>query len=516
MTLAQLQLQTISADIALLVLLSSVLMLDVLSRGRSAAMVHLTTLLGLLLIAGWLAREALEGVSQVGLNGLVVADPMGSLLKSGACLATLVTLIYGRRYVQEQGMGFGEFHHFSLFALLGGFVMISANHLLVVYLGIELLTLALYAAVALRRDHPLSVEAAMKYFVLGALASGFLLYGLSMIYGATGTLSIPEIQDRIAAASLGTPGAERLVMVFGTVFVVAGLAFKLGVVPFHMWVPDVYQGAPTATTLLIGAAPKFAAFAVVIRLLVSGLIGVAVDWQQMLLVLCVLSLIIGNLVAIAQTSLKRVFAYSTIAHMGFMLLALASGVLDQPSVTPAMGTESVQQAGGGAMGLAVQAYAASMFYVVAYALTTLGSFGVILLASSKGSDLDSLDDFKGLGRTRPVLAWAMLVLVFSLAGIPPTVGFTAKLVVLESVVSAGLIWLAVLAVMASLVGAFFYLRIVKLMFFDEPGQTNQGHTLCAFQQSVLSLNSLAVLALGILPGPAMAWCIQVVRASLAA
>lgn len=516
MTLAQLQLQTISADIALFGLLSLVLMLDAFSRGRAAAAMHTTSLVGLLLIGIWLSLQAVEGVPQVGLNGLVVSDPMGSLLKAGATFATGFALVYGRRYVVEQGMGLAEFHHFSLFALLGGFVMISANHLLVVYLGIELLTLSLYAAVALRRDHSLSVEAAMKYFVLGALASGFLLYGLSMVYGATGTLSIPEIHDRIAAGSLGAPGADRLVMVFGTVFVVAGLAFKLGVVPFHMWVPDVYQGAPTATTLLIGAAPKFAAFAVTIRLLVSGLIGVAVDWQQMLLVLCVLSLIVGNVVAIAQTSLKRVLAYSTIAHMGFMLLALASGVLEVPLGSAAADTSVVEQAGGGAMGLAVQAYAASMFYVVTYALTALGSFGVILLASAKGSDLDSLDDFKGLAKTRPLLAWAMLVLVFSLAGIPPTVGFHAKLVVLESVVSAGYVWLAVLAVLASLIGAFFYLRIVKLMFFDEPITNNQRHALCGFQQSVLSVNSLAVLALGLLPGPMMAWCIQVVRASLAA
>lgn len=516
MTLAQLQLQTISADIALFGLLSLVLMLDAFSRGRAAAAMHTTSLVGLLLIGIWLSLQAVEGVPQVGLNGLVVSDPMGSLLKAGATFATGFALVYGRRYVVEQGMGLAEFHHFSLFALLGGFVMVSANHLLVVYLGIELLTLSLYAAVALRRDHSLSVEAAMKYFVLGALASGFLLYGLSMVYGATGTLSIPEIHDRIAAGSLGAPGADRLVMVFGTVFVVAGLAFKLGVVPFHMWVPDVYQGAPTATTLLIGAAPKFAAFAVTIRLLVSGLIGVAVDWQQMLLVLCVLSLIVGNVVAIAQTSLKRVLAYSTIAHMGFMLLALASGVLEVPLGSAAADTSVVEQAGGGAMGLAVQAYAASMFYVVTYALTALGSFGVILLASAKGSDLDSLDDFKGLAKTRPLLAWAMLVLVFSLAGIPPTVGFHAKLVVLESVVSAGYVWLAVLAVLASLIGAFFYLRIVKLMFFDEPMTNNQGHALCGFQQSVLSVNSLAVLALGLLPGPMMAWCIQVVRASLAA
>jgi NADH-quinone oxidoreductase subunit N len=239
---------------------------------------------------------------------------------------------------------------------LGQFVMISGNHLLTIYLGIELLSLALYSAVALRRDSVVSVEAAMKYFVLGALASGFLLYGMSMIYGATGSLEITVIADKLSSG-----GAERLPMVFGTVFLVAGLAFKLGVVPFHMWVPDVYQGAPTATTLLIGAAPKFAAFAITIRLLVSGLLGVAADWQQMLLVLCVLSLVVGNFVALVQTDLKRILAYSTIAHMGFMLLAIASGVVGE-------------QAGG-----AVDAYASSLFYVVVYAITTLGSFGVLLL-----------------------------------------------------------------------------------------------------------------------------------------
>jgi NADH-quinone oxidoreductase subunit N len=358
-------------------------------------------------------------------------------------------------------------------------------------MGVELLSLSLYAAVALRRDSALSTEAAMKYFVLGALASGFLLYGMSMIYGATGSLEITTIQDKLAAGS-----ADRLVMVFGTVFLVAGLAFKLGVVPFHMWVPDVYQGAPTATALLIGAAPKFAAFAITIRLLVSGLIGVAVDWQQMLLVLCVLSLLVGNLVALVQTNLKRILAYSTIAHMGFMLLAIASGVLGER-------TDG-----------AVNAYGASMFYVVTYALTTLGSFGVILLASSKGFEFDTLDDFKGLAKTRPDLAWIMLIVVFSLAGIPPTVGFYAKLAVLESAVMAGYVGLAVYAVMASLIGAFFYLRIVKVMFFDEPVREHPVPSICQVQRSLLSANGVAVLLLGVLPGPLMAWCVQAIRVSL--
>jgi len=312
-------------------------------------------------------------------------------------------------------------------------------------------------------------------------------------------------------------------MVFGTVFLVAGLAFKLGVVPFHMWVPDVYQGAPTATTLLIGAAPKFAAFAITIRLLVSGLLGVAADWQQMLLVLCVLSLVVGNFVALVQTDLKRILAYSTIAHMGFMLLAIASGVV-------------ADQAGG-----AVDAYASSLFYVFIYALTTLGSFGVLLLASRQGYEFASLDDLKGLSQSRPILAWVMLVLVFSLAGIPPTAGFYAKLAVLESAVAAGYVGLAVFAVMASLIGAFYYLRMVKFMFFDTPaesdpdtapeasGESSSGEAealvgasgaaaaaLCPVQSSVLSVNGLAVLALGILPGPLMTYCVYAVKASLAA
>ena len=490
MTAATLNFSTIAVEIALLLLLSLVMLLDLFSRRREQA-VHVTSVLGLLVLAAWQAAEIGSLTPTVGMNGLVVVDPMGAFLKAGAALATAVTLIYARRTLGDQAMGSGEFHLFALFALLGGFVMISANHLLTIYMGVELLSLSLYAAVALRRDSALSTEAAMKYFVLGALASGFLLYGMSMIYGATGSLEITTIQDKLSAGS-----ADRLVMVFGTVFLVAGLAFKLGVVPFHMWVPDVYQGAPTATALLIGAVPKFAAFAITIRLLVSGLIGVAVDWQQMLLVLCVLSLLVGNLVALVQTNLKRILAYSTIAHMGFMLLAIASGVLGER-------TDG-----------AVNAYGASMFYVVTYALTTLGSFGVILLASSKGFEFDTLDDFKGLAKTRPDLAWIMLIVVFSLAGIPPTVGFYAKFAVLESAVMAGYVGLAVYAVMASLIGAFFYLRIVKVMFFDEPVREHPVPSICQVQRSLLSANGIAVLLLGVLPGPLMAWCVQAIRVSL--
>jgi NADH-quinone oxidoreductase subunit N len=493
MTVSQLNLQTVAPEIALLVLLSVVMLVDLFGRERSRPVAHLLSVGGLILIAAWQLSEAFLIVPTIGMNGLVVADPMGAALKGGASLATAITLIYARETLVNQPMGFGEFHLFALFALLGGFVMISANHLLTIYLGIELLSLSLYAAVALRRDSGVSTEAAMKYFVLGALASGFLLYGMSMLYGATGSLEIATIQDKLASGS-----ADRLVMVFGTVFLVAGLAFKLGVVPFHMWVPDVYQGAPTATVLLIGAAPKFAAFAITIRLLVSGLIGVAVDWQQMLLVLCVLSLLVGNVVALVQTNLKRVLAYSTIAHMGFMLLAIASGVL------------------GDKIDGAVNAYGASMFYVVTYALTTLASFGVIMLASSKGYEFDTLDDFKGLAKRRPDLAWVMLIVVFSLAGIPPTVGFYAKFAVLESAVAAGYVGLAIYAVMMSLIGAFFYLRIVKVMFFDDPLPMSDKPFHCPIQRTVLSVNGISLLVLGIIPGPMMAWCLDLIRASLAA
>jgi NADH-quinone oxidoreductase subunit N len=426
------------------------------------------------------------------MNGLVVADSLSAFLKGSASIAVAITLAYARHYIRDRDIPSGEFHMLALFALLGQFVMISANNFLTVYLGIELLSLSLYALVALRRQHSLSTEAAMKYFVLGALASGFLLYGMSMVYGATGTLDLPLIADKLVSGQ-----ADRLIMVFGTVFLVAGLAFKLGVVPFHMWVPDVYQGAPTAMTLLIGAAPKFAAFAIVIRLLVSGLLGVAADWQQMLMILAVLSLAVGNLIAIMQTNVKRLLAYSTIAHMGFMLLAFVSGVVENNTSG------------------AVDAYAAALFYVVTYVITTLGSFGVLMVASSKGFECETLDDLKGLSQRHPWLAAVFLVLVFSLAGIPPTVGFYAKLSILESVVQAGHIGLAIYAVLASLIGAFYYLRLIKVMYFDS-AKLDAPLDCGIAVQSLIAANGVAVLLLGILPGPLMAACLYTVRMSLAA
>ena len=435
-----------------------------------------------------------DGLTVYAMQGMVVADPMGHLLAFFACVATIVTLVYARPYAESRDILKGELFTLTLFSLLGVCVMLSANNFLVIYLGLELMSLSLYALVALRRDHAVSTEAAMKYFVLGALASGFLLYGLSMMYGATGSLSIPRVFEVI---STGVP--NKSVLVFGVVFVVAGLAFKLGAAPFHMWVPDVYQGAPTAVTLLIGAAPKLAAFAITIRLLVEGMMGLAVDWQQMLLVLAVMSLLVGNLAAIAQTNLKRMLAYSTIAQMGFMLLGLASGVVNGNTLS------------------AANAYSSAMFYTVIYVMTTLGTFGMIMLLSRQGHEAEEIRDLAGLAKRSPWYAAVMTIFMFSLAGLPPTAGFYAKLSVLQALVStnqSAYIGVAVLAVVVSLIGAFYYLRIIKVMFFDEPTDTALL-TAPTDVRLVMSLNGAAVLAFGVLPGGLMAWCAQAIVKTLA-
>ena len=425
---------------------------------------------------------------------MVVADPMGHLLGFFASVATMITLAYARPYAASRDLLKGELFTLSMFSLLGICVMQSANNLLVVYLSLELMTLSLYALVALRRDHVDATEAAMKYFVLGALASGFLLYGLSMMYGATGSLDISEIFKAI-----GTGQINKSVLVFGTVFVVAGLAFKLGAVPFHMWVPDVYHGAPTAVTLLIAGAPKLAAFAITIRLLVEGMSGLGADWQQMLVVLAIGSMLIGNVVAIAQSNLKRLLAYSSIAQMGFMLLGLTPTVVGMNTFSAANG------------------YSSSMFYMVAYVLTTLGSFGMIMLLSRQGFEADRIDDLKGLAKRSPWFAGVMAVLMFSLAGLPPTIGFYAKLAVLQAVVSTnvtGYIVLAVVAVVLSLVGAFYYLRVVKVMYFDEPTDTRP---IVASREMgwVLSINGAAVLVFGLLPDTLMTVCREAIVKALA-
>ena len=425
-----------------------------------------------------------------------VTDPMAVLLKLFACGATFMTLVYSRQYSNERGMLggnlSGEFYVLALLTLLGQLIMISGNSFLVIYLGLEMMSLSLYALVALRRDHAVSTEAAMKYFVLGALASGFMLYGMSMIYGATGSLELGKVAQAIAAGN-----ANKLVLVLGLVFMVSGLAFKLGAAPFHMWAPDVYQGAPTSVTLLLGAAPKLASFAIALRMLVEGLHAMAADWQQMLVVMAVVSLVVGNVTAIAQTNIKRMLAYSTISQMGFMLLGLLSGVFE--------GSTAVD---------AGNSYGASMFYVITYVLTTLGTFALVMLLSRSGFEAENLDDFKGLNQRSPWFALVMMVLLLSLAGVPPMVGFYAKLAVLQAALAAGHFWLVILAVLMSLVGAYYYLRVVKLMYFDEPVDT-APIVAPAGMRLTLSLNGAAVVLLGVLPGPLMGACIYAIMQALA-
>lgn len=451
------------------------------------------TQLTLAVVAALEGYLAASGQTLTGFGGMIVSDPMGAWLKCFATLALMVTLVYARAYAAARDMlRGGELFTLSMFALLGMFIMISGHHFLVIYLGLELLTLSSYALVALRRDEVRATEAAMKYFVLGALASGFLLYGLSLVYGATGSLHVPAVAQAVAAGV-----REPLVLTLGVVFVVAALAFKLGVVPFHMWVPDIYHGAPTAITVLVGGAPKLAAFAILVRLLAEALPSVAADWASMLAVLAVLSLLVGNLAAVAQRNVKRMLAFSTIAQMGFMLLALVGGL------------------GKGAAG-AGPAWGAAMFYVVTYVLTTLATFGVMLLLTRAGFESEELEDFAGLNQRSPLYAGVMAACLFSLAGVPPLVGFYAKLAVLQALLEAGqgaYVGLAVFAVLASLVGAFYYLRLVKVMYFDAPVQTAPIEAPPAMR-AVLSLNGALVLVLGIVPGGLMALCVQAVRAVL--
>ena len=480
-------------EIVLLVLTGAVLLIDAFGNEPQRRMTFMLTM-GTLLVAvlvSW--GQWGEGVQGRTFSGLYVTDSLAHFLKILSAIAVAVTLIYGRAYAEKRDMMArgGELYSLALLMLLGEFVMISAGSMLTVYLGVELMSFALYALVALRRDHLPATEAAMKYYVLGCLASGILLYGMSMIYGATGQLGLAEIAQVIRDG-----GAQRLPLVFGVVFIVSGLAFKLTAAPFHMWTPDVYQGAPTTVTLLVGAAPKFAAFAITLRLLIEALHGIAIDWQPMLLIMAALSLAIGNIVAIAQSNFKRMLAYSTISHMGFVFLGLLSGVYQ------------------GQAGASAAAYGSSLFYIVIYVLTTLSTFGLIMLMSRQGFECEEIADLKGLNRRNPLLAGVLLLSMFSLAGIPPLSGFYAKLVVLQALVGAGHVPLAVFAVLMSVIGAFYYLRVVKMAYFDEP---DDGVTLSSgttVTRGVMSLNGLLVIGLGILPGGLMALCINVIQQSL--
>jgi NADH-quinone oxidoreductase subunit N len=486
---------TIRPEVLLLVMACIIALVDLSTTSARRTGTYVVTLATLAVIAVLTGLDAASGKTIYGFGGMVVSDPMGNWLKCFATVALMVTLVYGRPYAGDRGMlAGGEIFTISMFSLLGMFVMISGSNFLLIYLGLELLTLSSYALVALRRDNAVASEAAMKYFVLGALASGFLLYGLSMMYGATGSLDINEVFKAIASRKV-----NHQVLVFGLVFIVAGLAFKIGAAPFHMWVPDVYHGAPTSVTLLIGAAPELAAFAIFIRLLVEGLLPLAFDWQQMLALLAIASLVVGNLAAIAQTNLKRMLAYSTIGQMGFMLLGLVAGVVNGNTYN------------------AQFAYSASMFYMITYVLTALASFGIILLLAREGFESEEITDLAGLNQRSPLYAGVMAVAMFSLAGVPPLVGFYAKLAVLQALIASGqamYIGLAVFAVVMSLIGAFYYLRVVKVMYFDAPVTAS---TVSAPRdvRAVLTLNGALILILGIVPGGLMTLCAKAIVATLA-
>ncbi len=483
------------AEIFLTVAASAILLFDMFLSEGKRSITYVLSLLTLLVCGILTYNDYAAGTTVYTFSNMFVSDPMSNLLKLFTYAAVGVTLVYSRQYATDRGMlggnlG-GEFYILALFSMLGQMVMISGNNFLSIYLGIELMSLSLYALVAIRRDNHKATEAAMKYFILGALASGFLLYGMSMLYGATGTLDLTLVAKAAASGTI-----KPTILVFGLVFLVAGLAFKLGAVPFHMWVPDVYQGSPTAVTLLLGGAPKIATFAVCIRLLVEGLLPMAVDWQQMLMVLAVMSLAIGNLTAIAQTNLKRMLAYSTIAQMGFVLLGLLAGVAG-----------TTDRSGAAA------AYSGAMYYVITYVMTTLGTFGLIMLLARGGFEAEELSDFKGLSQRSPWFAVVMTILLFSLAGVPPMMGFAAKFSVLNSVLRTGQLWLTVVAVMFSLIGAFYYLRVIKMMWFDEPAD-QQPIVVSNDMALVLSLNGFALVIMGMLPGPLLAACKKAMELTL--
>ncbi|MDD2721574.1 MAG: NADH-quinone oxidoreductase subunit NuoN [Gallionella sp.] len=469
------------AEIFLLVMVCFILIADLMLTNSSKLFTYLLVQMTLLGCSVITVGTHVEGVTYA-FNHMFVDDLMSDVLKLMSYLGVSMMLVYSRQYLMVRGMFTGEFMSLALFALLGINVMISANHFLTLYLGLELLSLSLYAMVALQRDSAVATEAAMKYFVLGALASGLLLYGMSMVYGATGTLELGVMSEAI-----NNGVQNKALLSIGLVFIVSGLAFKLGVVPFHMWVPDVYHGAPTAMTMMIGSVPKLAAFAFVTRILVEGMQGLQADWSGMLTVLAVASMALGNLAAIAQTNIKRMFAYSTITHMGFLVLGLVSGT--------------------------VAGYGASMFYAVVYVMMSLGAFGMIMILSRAGFEADTLDDFKGLNQRSPWLAFMMMLLMVSMAGVPPTVGFYAKFSVLNAIIETGHIPLAVAAVMFSLIGAFYYLRVIKVMYFDAP-ESHVPINLGADTGLLISLNGLGVLMLGLLPNALMWICTLSVQQSL--
>jgi NADH-quinone oxidoreductase subunit N len=459
-------------EIFMLTMVCTILIIDLFLKDDSRGATYVLSLVTLLATA-FLSYAAYSQETVITFNGSFVLDPMASILKVIILLVVFVVFIYAKDYLKDRNSYKGEYFILGLFGVLGMMIMVSSGNFLTVYLGLELLSLCMYAMIAMQRDSAVATEAAMKYFILGAVASGMLLYGMSMIYGVTGSLDLATINAAIA-------GADRLVMSFGLVFIILGIAFKLGAVPFHMWMPDVYHGSPTSVTLYIATAPKIAAFAMMYRLLVDGLSGIHADWQMILIILSVLSMLLGNIVAIAQSNLKRMLAYSTISHVGFILMGILTGT--------------------------TAGYGASMFYVIAYAVMSLGGFGMIALMSRAGFEAENIEDFKGLNQKSPWFAFVMLAVMFSMAGVPPFLGFWAKLAVLQEAVNSGLVWLAVVGVVASVIGAFYYLRIIKVMYFDKPLDETPLQASMDFRLT-LSLNALIILFAGLFPTAIITLCV---------
>ncbi|MBP1472947.1 NADH-quinone oxidoreductase subunit NuoN [Frateuria sp. MAH-13] len=450
------------------------LLLDAWMKPEQRNILHWVSVL-VVLVGIYLVVAGQPDVAVTAFGGMFVRDAVAEVLKVFALLCTALIFVFSRPYMQDRKLFQGEFYTLMIFATIGAMLLVSAGNLVMVYLGLELLTLCSYGLVALNRDSQLSSEAAIKYFVLGALSSGMLLYGMSMVYGATGTLALAQLHGAVVHAGMSN------LMVFGLIFMIVGISFKLGVAPFHMWIPDVYQGAPTSVTTFIASTSKIAAFGMAYRLLESGMGGMAGQWQMMLAVLAVVSLAIGNLVAIVQTNLKRLLAYSTISHMGFLLLGLVNA-----------GPEG---------------YAAAMFYAICYALMSTAAFGVILALARAGFECEEIDDFKGLNQRSPWMAFLMMLAMFSLAGVPPLFGFFAKLLVLKAAIDAGMMWLALVGVVFAIIGLYYYLRVVKVMYFDKPAEGLEVRPQAdGFLRTVLSLNALVLLALGLYWGPLLGWC----------
>ena len=467
-------------ELTLLALACLVLVFDVFSKSRNKLPTCLLAQLSLAVVIV-LVIYLYPDARIPAFNQHFILDPLSTVLKVTVCSASIIVFMYSYHYFRQRDLLQGEYFVIGLFAVLGMLVMISAYSMLTVYLGLELMSLSLYAMVAMNKESGAASEAAMKYFVLGALASGLLLYGISILYGVSGTLILPELAEYLASTT-----DNRVAYLFGLVFVVVGIAFKLGAVPFHSWLPDVYEGSPTAVTLFLATAPKVAAFAMAIRLLIDGMLPLHIDWQGMLIILSLLSMAAGNIIAISQSNIKRMLAYSAIAHAGFLILGILPGLQAEQAAT----------------------YAGALFYVIAYVIMSMGAFGFIILAGRNGHEADNLDDYKGLAESSPWFALVMLLFMFSLAGVPPFLGFWAKWYVIKEVVAIGYIWLAVLAVIFSVIGAYYYLRVVKLMYFDKADAAPEISAATAVKL-LISLNGLAVVALGFAPGELISICTRV-------